>query len=65
VIEKRRFQVTTPRLDAGMIAARWLRLLAPALLRLGVKRLEPTPPALVEAARERARRGLRLGDGID
>ncbi len=61
-IEKRRHEIVVPkrRLDLGM--ARLLRFAAPALLRTGMRRMDPVPPDLVEGARERARRGKRLGD---
>jgi hypothetical protein len=37
-------------------------LLLPSVLRQGMARMEPVPPDVVERARARARRGLRLGD---
>jgi short-subunit dehydrogenase len=61
-VEKRRFEVQAPRRRIELWAARWLRLAAPALLRTGMRRLDPVPPEVVERARERARRGRRLGD---
>jgi len=62
VIERRRHEVTAPARDPGLVAARLLRWLAPGLLRRGMARMEPVPPALLDAARERARKGLRLGE---
>ncbi len=62
VIEERRYQVTAPARDPGLVSARFLRWLAPGVLRMGMARMEPVPPGLIEAARERARRGLRLGE---
>jgi short-subunit dehydrogenase len=62
VIEERRHELMAPARDAGLLTARLLRRLAPRLLRAGMARMEPVPPALLEAARERARRGLRLGE---
>jgi short-subunit dehydrogenase len=62
VIEERRHEVTAPRRDLGLFTAKLLRWLAPGVLRAGMARMEPVPPALLDAARERARRGLRLGD---
>lgn len=58
-IEAQRHEIVVPkrRLDLGM--ARLLRFAAPALLRAGMRRMDPVPPELVEEARERAR---RLGD---
>jgi hypothetical protein len=62
VIEKRRYEVVVPRRNPSLVTARLLRLFVPALLRLGMARWEPVPPEIVERARERARRGKRLGD---
>jgi short-subunit dehydrogenase len=62
VIEEGAYQLTAPARDPGLLSARLLRWLAPGLLRAGMARMEPVPPALIEAARERARRGLRLGE---
>ena len=62
VIEGRRHERVAPARDPGLVSARVLRWLAPGLLRRGMARMEPVPPALFEAARERARRGLRLGE---
>jgi hypothetical protein len=42
--------------------ARFLRFAFPGLLRLGLKRMDPVPADMIERARERARRGKRLGD---
>jgi short-subunit dehydrogenase len=61
-IEKRRHEITVPRRSPQLISARLLRLFAPALLRLGMSRMDPVPPQVLDAARERARRGKRLGD---
>ena len=62
VIEERCHELMAPARDPGLLTARLLRRLAPRLLRAGMARMEPVPPALLEAARERARRGLRLGE---
>jgi len=62
VIEERAYEVTAPARDPGLVTARLLRWLAPRVLRAGMARMEPVPGALIEAARERARRGLRLGE---
>ena len=61
-IEKRRFEVQAPKRRIDLWAARWLRVAAPALLRMGMRRMDPVPPDVIERARERARRGKRLGD---
>jgi short-subunit dehydrogenase len=61
-IEKRVFERTVPRASPQLIAARLLRLLAPAVLRFGMTKAEPVPPEVVQRARERARQGKRLGE---
>lgn len=61
VIERRRHEIMAPAHDISLITAKLLRWIAPGLLRSGMARMEPVPPALFDAARERARRGLRLG----
>ena len=60
-LEERRVEVTAPRRSATLTLARWLKFFAPALVRRGSARLEPVPPELVDAARERARRSLGRG----
>jgi hypothetical protein len=45
-----------------LVTARLLRLLFPGLLRFGMARSDPVPADVVERARERARRGKRMGD---
>jgi len=62
VIEQRRHEVTVPARDPALVTARWLRRLAPGLLRRGMARMEPVPRELIDAARARARQGLRLGE---
>lgn len=64
-IERRRREQVVPRRHLGLWAARVLRVLAPSLLRMGTQRMAPVPAELVAHARERARRGLRLGDPGD
>jgi len=61
-IEKRRHEITAPRRRLDLNAARALRRLWPAMLRAGMRRMDPVPPAIVERARERARKGRRIGD---
>jgi short-subunit dehydrogenase len=61
-IERRRHEITVPRRNLQLVMARLLRLLFPSVLRAGMARFEPVPPEVVERARERARRGKRLGD---
>ena len=62
VIEKRTREVTVPKRNPGLVSARWLRRLAPGVLLAGMRRMDPVPEEVVEAARERSRRGRRLGD---
>jgi short-subunit dehydrogenase len=46
---------TVPRFDPMLVTARLLRLASPPLTRLGMARMDPVPPALIEEARRRAR----------
>ena len=52
------------RLEDGRIAAieSDLRGLAPGVLLAGMRRFDPVPESVLDAARERARRGRRLGE---
>ena len=61
VIERRRHEIVAPARDPGLVSARLLRWIAPSVLRRGMARMEPVPRELIDAARERARKGLRLG----
>jgi short-subunit dehydrogenase len=61
-VEKRRKEIVVPRHKPDLMLARFLRLALPGLLRLGMKRMDPVPEDVIERARERARRGKRLGD---
>jgi len=61
-IAERRHEVTVPRWSPSLLTARFLRLVVPSLLRLGMKRADPVPPEVVERARRRAHAGRRLGD---
>jgi len=65
VIEKRIYEMTVPRRNPMLVTARMLRLLAPGLLRFGMAKTDPVPPAVVERARARALKGKRLGDLSD
>jgi hypothetical protein len=60
-IEKRRHEITAPRRRLDLNAARVLRRVWPWMLRAGMRRMDPVPAEVVERARERARRGWRLG----
>jgi short-subunit dehydrogenase len=61
-LEQRRKEIVVPRRKPDLMAARFLRFALPGLLRLGLKRMDPVPDDVIERARERARRGRRLGD---
>lgn len=61
-VEKRIHERTVPRRHPLLLTARALRLFAPSLLRKGMRRADPVPERIIEAARERARQGKRLGD---
>ncbi len=61
-IEHRRYELTVPRRNPMLVTARLLRLLFPGLLRFGMAKSDPVPADVVERARERARRGKRMGD---
>jgi short-subunit dehydrogenase len=60
-IAKRRFEVTVPRRNPQLVAARLFATVLPALVRKGVARMNPVKPQLVRDARARARKGLRMG----
>jgi short-subunit dehydrogenase len=64
-IEKRRFEITTPKRNPQLMAARFLRLIAPSILRKGMAHHEPVPAEVVARARARAAKGKRLGDLSD
>jgi short-subunit dehydrogenase len=51
--EGRHHEIVVPRRDPGLLAARWLRWLAPSLLRRGIQRMDPNPPEMAEAIRRR------------
>ncbi len=61
-IEKRRYEMTIPKRNPMLVTARLLRLLAPAVLRIGMAKTEPVPYEVIERARARAQAGKRLGD---
>ncbi len=61
-IEKQRHEITVPRRRLDLNAARVLRRLWPSLLRKVMRRMDPVPPDILERARERARKGRRIGD---
>ena len=64
-IENRVHEMTIPKRNLQLVTARLLRLVLPSVLRMGMARMEPVPPEVVERARARARLGKRLGDLSD
>jgi short-subunit dehydrogenase len=62
VIEKRLFERVVPRWNLPLLMAAFLRRVFPAVLRMGLRRMDPVPPEVIEAARRRANQGRRLGD---
>jgi hypothetical protein len=50
-VEKRRYEITVPRHSVAFGIARMLRLLAPSLLRAGLRRMDPVPPEALSEAR--------------
>ena len=62
VIEKRRHELTVPRRNPPLLAARFMRLFIPSVLRAALSRFDPVPQEVLERARARARNGKRLGD---
>jgi short-subunit dehydrogenase len=61
-VDQRRRLITVPRLDPGLVSARVLKAVAPGVLLAGMRRFDPVPQAVLQAARERARLGRRLGE---
>jgi short-subunit dehydrogenase len=59
-IERRRAEVVVPRRNPGLVAARWLRWIAPRFLRWNLRRLDPVPAGALEAARARAARNAEV-----
>jgi uncharacterized protein len=51
-IEKRRYEITVPKRNLALVAARLLRLLSPGLLRWGMARMDPVPPEIIEEIRQ-------------
>jgi len=64
-IEQRVFEMTIPKRNLQLVTARFLRLVLPSVLRMGMARMEPVPRDVVDRARARARLGKRLGDLSD
>lgn len=60
-IRKRRFEVTVPRRNPQLVAARLLATFLPSVIRKGVARMNPVAPRQVRDATMRARAGRRMG----
>ena len=60
-VDRRLHEIVVPRRNPALGLARLLRLIAPGLLRLGTRRMDPVPAEAVARARKRAERGLPLG----
>lgn len=60
-IRKRRFEVTVPRRNPQLVAARLFATFIPSVVRKGVARMNPVAPRLVREAIARAREGRRMG----
>jgi short-subunit dehydrogenase len=56
-IVHRRFECTVPARNPMLVTARFLRLLAPGLMRAGMAHMDPVAPEVFAKARERAKRG--------
>jgi short-subunit dehydrogenase len=61
-IDNRRYEVTIPKRNPALLAARFLRLFLPSVLRFGMARHEPVPGEVIERAKARAGDGKRLGE---
>jgi short-subunit dehydrogenase len=61
-IDKRIHEMTIPKRNPMLLTARALSLLLPSVLRRGMKHMDPVPREVLDRARARAKRGLRLGD---
>jgi hypothetical protein len=60
-IRKRRFEVTVPRRNPQLVAARLFATFLPSVIRKGVARMNRVSPSLVTVAIARAREGKRMG----
>ncbi|MEM9255811.1 MAG: SDR family NAD(P)-dependent oxidoreductase [Pseudomonadota bacterium] len=60
-IRTRRFEVTVPRRNPPLVAARLMAALVPSLIRKGVAKMNPVSPQSLSNARARARKGQAMG----
>jgi short-subunit dehydrogenase len=60
-IERSEHEVMVPRRNPGLVAAHWLRRIAPGLLRWTMGRMDPVPADAIAKARARASVGERIG----
>jgi short-subunit dehydrogenase len=61
-VDRRIHELVVPRRNLSLGVARFLRLVAPRLLRAGMARMDPVTDAELEEARAKARAGKRLGE---
>jgi short-subunit dehydrogenase len=61
-VDRRRHEITVPRWNPALVAARFLRLVLPGALRFGMARMDSVSPEEIAEAREKARAGRRLGE---
>ncbi len=60
-VDRRLHEIVVPRRNPTLGLARLLRLVLPAVVRAGTRRMDPVPEEALGRARERARAGRRLG----
>jgi len=60
-IRDKRFEVTVPRRNPQLVAARLFATFIPSVVRKGVARMNPVAPQTLRDAVDRAQRGLRMG----
>jgi len=61
-IEKKVHEMTVPKRNLQLMAARFLRLVTPSFMRSQLARMDPVPAEVLERARARAENGKRIGD---
>jgi short-subunit dehydrogenase len=61
-VDNKRYEMTSPKRNPALLAARFLRLFLPSVLRFGMARHEPVPADVIERAKTRAVAGKRLGE---
>jgi short-subunit dehydrogenase len=61
-VDRRRHEIVVPRRNPALVAARFLRLLMPRVLRAGMARMDAVSAEELAEARANARAGRRLGE---